>query len=95
MYEFELGAHALHGFGVAEKEITAGPQRPGKLVDDFLLLLRIEVNQDVAAEHDIEITESVLVFEIVEIEDHETFECLDNSVPAVIRFEKAAEASRP
>ena len=65
MNELELGAHALHRLRMAEKKIATRAERPDELVHDFLLLVRIEIDQDVAAKNDVEVAETVLVFEIM------------------------------
>jgi hypothetical protein len=50
---------------MAEKKVAARAERPDELVHDFLLLVGIKIDQDVAAKNDVEVAETVLVFEIM------------------------------
>ncbi|XXU91230.1 hypothetical protein WME85_26990 [Sorangium sp. So ce1153] len=87
----EVLAERARGLGLAEHEVAAFPQREGEEVEGTALEVAREVDEDVAAQHEVEVRERGALAEVVLAEDGEVADALLHLVAAVERDEVAVD----
>jgi hypothetical protein len=92
MDEGQLICQAENRFRVTEEEVTARSQSLDETVENSDLLIGVEVNQDVTTENDVEVFESIVVFQIMKVVDHMFLELLPNGVTLGARLEISPDA---